>query len=277
MVDVHCHLNLHAFDNDYDEAANRALAAGVRIIVNTGTSIPSSKKAVELAHKYDNMYAIVGVHPHHADKADRQFEDEIQKDWLENLKRLAKEKKVIGIGETGLDYHYYESNGIVDKKQQADAFRKQIELSIELDLPLQIHNRQAGEDIISTLKKYQTRFQDPPGMFHCFAGSREVLKKALDMGFYIGFDGNITYKGIAPGEEVSLSELAKATPIDRILVETDAPFLTPAPLRGKRNEPRNVIIVGEYLARMKGVSYDEFEKAIDNNVEKVFKKISFGL
>mgnify|MGYP001618357409 FL=1 len=276
-MDVHCHLNLHAFDHDHDEVANRAFEAGVRIIVNTGTSIPSSKKAVELAHKYDNMYAIVGVHPHHADKADIEFEGELQKDWFENLRKLATEPKVIGIGETGLDYHYYESNGIVDKKLQEDAFRKQIELSIELDLPLQIHNRQAGEDIISTLKKYQTRFQDPPGMFHCFAGSREVLKKALDMGFYIGFDGNITYKGIAPGEEVSLSELAKATPIDRILVETDAPFLTPIPLRGKRNEPKNVIIVGEYLARLKGVSYDEFEKAIDNNVEKVFKKISFGL
>lgn len=274
MIDTHCHLNLHSFEKDYDEVAKRAFEAGVRVIVNVGTSIPSSRKAVELAHKYDNMYAIVGIHPHHADKADIEFEGEIQKDWLENLRKLASDDKVIGIGETGLDYHYYESNGIVDKKLQEDAFRKQIELSIELKLPLQIHNRQAGEDVVRILSEYKDKFQDPPGMFHCFAGSFEVLKKALDLGFYIGFDGNITYKGIAPGETVKLGDLAKATPMNQILVETDAPFLTPVPLRGQRNEPKNVIIVGEYIARLKGVPLDEFETQVDTNVRKVFKKIN---
>lgn len=271
MIDTHCHLNFHAFDNDYDDVAMRAFEAGVRVIVNVGTSIPSSLRAVELAHKYENMYAIVGIHPHHADKADIEFEGEIQKDWLENLKRIAKDSKVIGIGETGLDYHYYASNGVVDKKLQLDAFRKQIELSIELSLPLQTHNRQAGEDIIRVLKEYKSKLKDPPGMFHCFAGTFEVLRDALDLGFYIGFDGNITYKGIAKGETVSLSELAKETPINRILAETDAPFLTPMPLRGQRNEPKNVIIVGEYLARLKGLPYDEFDRIVDSNVKKVFK------
>src|SRR3989338_2845801 len=157
MVDTHCHLNFHVFDKDVDEVAKRAFDAGVRIIVNTGTSIPSSRRAVELAHKYDSpageMYAIVGVHPHHADKADVEFEGEIQTNWFENLKKLASEPKVIGIGEIGLDYHTYKSNGIVDKSLQEDAFRKQIELSIEVGLPLQIHNRLAGEDIISVLKE----------------------------------------------------------------------------------------------------------------------------
>jgi len=271
MVDVHCHLNFHAFDKDVDEVARRAFNAGVRAIINTGTSIPSSKKAVELAHHYSSMYAIVGIHPHHADKADVEFEGELQKDWFENLKRIAKNPKVIGIGETGLDYHYYESNGVVDKKLQEDAFRKQIELSIELGLPLQIHNRQAGEDIISILKEYRTKLQDPPGMFHCFAGSKKVLKTALDLGFYIGFDGNITYKGIAPGETVELSELVKLTSADRILVETDSPFLTPIPLRGIRNEPKNVIIVGEYIASLKGVGIHGFQKQIYSNFEAVFK------
>ena len=107
MVDTHCHLNFHSFDKDYEEVAKRAFDAGVRIIVNTGTSIPSSRRAVELAHKYENMYAIIGVHPHHADKADVEFEGEIQKDWLDNLKDIAQDEKVIGIGETGLDYHTY--------------------------------------------------------------------------------------------------------------------------------------------------------------------------
>ncbi len=275
MVDAHCHLNFHAFDSDYDEVAKRAFDAGVRIIVNTGTSIPSSRRAIELAHKYDDMYAIVGIHPHHADKADVKFEGELQKDWFENLKKIARDSKVIGIGETGLDYHYYESNGIVDKDLQFDAFRKQAELAIALGLPLQIHNRRAGEDIVRILSEYKDKFQDPPGMFHCFAGSFAVLEKALDLGFYIGFDGNITYKGIAKGETVELSQLAKLTPLDRILVETDAPYLPPVPLRGQRNEPKNVIIVGEYLAGLKGVDFAEFSLIVGQNAKNLFKKLKF--
>ena len=271
MVDVHCHLNLHAFDKDYDEVAKRAFDAGVRAIVNTGTSIPSSRRAVELAQKYPNMYAIVGIHPHHADKADIEFEGEIQKDWFEKLEELAKDSKVIGIGEIGLDYYMYKSNGIVDKKVQEETFRKQIELSIEVKLPLQIHNRQAGEDVIRVLSEYKSRFQDPPGMFHCFAGTPDVLNDALDLGFYIGFDGNITYKGIAPGETVDLKDLVKATPLDRILPETDSPFLTPIPLRGQRNEPRNVIIVGEYIAALKGIEFGQFRETVLSNFEMVFK------
>ncbi len=271
MIDVHCHLNLHAFDNDFDEVARRAFDAGVKIIVNTGTSIPSSRRAIELANKYDNMYAIVGVHPHHADKADVEFEGELQNDWFEQLKKLAVEPKAIGIGEIGLDYHTYKSNGIVDPKVQEVAFRKQIELAIELKLPLQIHNRQAGEDVIRILSEYKNKFCDPPGMFHCFAGTAEVLRDALELGFYIGFDGNVTYPGIAPGETVALSELAKKVPLDRIMTETDSPFLTPVPLRGSRNEPKNVIIIGEYLASQKGVSFLEFEKTVEDNFEKLFK------
>jgi len=273
MVDVHCHLNLHAFDEDYDAVANRAFEAGVELIINTGTSIPSSRRALELANKYDNMYAIVGVHPHHADKADREFEGKLQHDWFDQLKKLASEAKVIAIGEVGLDYYKYKSNGIVDKKIQEDTFRQQIELSIGADLPLQIHNRHAGEDIISVLKEYKHKFQSPPGMFHCFAGTLEVLRDALDLGFYIGFDGNVTYKGLAPGETVELSELAKLTPVDRLLTETDSPFLTPVPLRGTRNEPKNVIIISEFLADLKKVDKQEFGHIMLKNATNVFSKI----
>jgi TatD DNase family protein len=270
MVDVHCHLNLHAFDQDFEEVANRAFDAGVRIIVNTGTSIPSSRRAVELAQKYEKMYAIVGVHPHHADKADREFEGELQKDWFDHLRKLAQEPKVIAIGEIGLDYYKYKSNGIVDKKVQEETFRRQIELSIELGLPLQIHNRHAGEDIIKVLKDYGRKLQDPPGMFHCFAGTFDVLRDALNLGFYIGFDGNVTYKGIAPGETVALKDLALKVPLDRILVETDAPFLTPVPLRGTRNEPKNVIITGEFLAGLLRVNFPDFRSQIYSNFETLF-------
>ncbi len=270
MVDVHCHLNLHAFDDDFDVVAKRAFKAGVKAIVNTGTSIPSSRRAVELANMYSDMYAIVGVHPHHADKADQEFEGELQSDWYEKLSELARDEKVIGIGEIGLDYYRYKSNGIVDKEVQEVTFRKQIELSIELGLPMQIHNRHAGEDIIKILRDYKSKFQNPPGMFHCFAGTREVLNDALELGFYIGFDGNVTYKGIAPGESVELKELAIATPIERILTETDSPFLTPVPYRGTRNEPKNVIIISEYIAGLKEVNASDFKDTIYRNFRQVF-------
>lgn len=270
MIDVHCHLNLHSFDEDFDAVAKRAFEGGVRIIVNTGTSIPSSRKAVELAHKYENMYAIVGVHPHHADKTDIEFEGEISENWLEDIERIAKDSKVIGIGEIGLDYHSYKSNGVVDKNVQRDAFISQIKLAHKLGLPLQIHNRHAGEDVVEILKEHKNLLKEVPGMFHCFAATKEVLKDVLDMGFYIGFDGNITYKGLAPRETVALSDLAKETPIDRIFIETDSPFLTPVPLRGERNEPKNGIIIGEFIAQLKNISYSTLEQVVYNNFEAVF-------
>lgn len=270
MIDVHCHLNLHAFDDDYDAVANAAFESGVKTIINTGTSIPSSRRAVELANKLPNTYAIVGVHPHHADKADKEFEGELQDNWLEKLEELAQDSKVIGIGEIGLDYHTYKSNGIVDKKVQADAFIKQIKLAHKHNLPLQIHNRLAGMDIIDILKEHKNELKEIPGMFHCMSGDLKFLEEVLNLGFYVGFDGNITYKGIAPGETVELSELVKNTPADRIVTETDSPFLTPIPFRGSRNEPKHVIIVGKFIAEIKGIDYEEFKIKSYENARKIF-------
>jgi len=184
MIDVHCHLNFHAFEKDYDEVIKRAFDAGVTKIINVGTKIDSSQEAIELAEKYDNLYAIVGVHPHHADK--------LENNWLKQLEELTKNPKVVGIGETGIDYYRYKSNEIVDPKLQKDVFIKQVELSLKLKLPLQIHNRHAGKDILEILYRYKTELLDPPGMFHCMSGNVDFLKKVLDLGFYVGFDGNIT-------------------------------------------------------------------------------------
>lgn len=270
MIDVHCHLNLHAFDNDFDEIIKKANSDGVKTIINVGTSIPSSRKAVKLAHEYENLFAIVGIHPHHADKLDKEFEGELPKNWYEDLKNLATQKKVVAIGEIGLDYYSYKSNGIVDKKLQEEAFVKQIELAHDLKLPLQIHNRHAGEDIIDILEAHKKDLLNIPGMFHCFAGTEKVLKKALDLGFYIGFDGNITYKGLAPGETVALSDLARQTPLDRIVTETDSPFLTPIPHRGSRNTPSYVIIVGTYLAKLKGISFEKMAEISSQNAKTLF-------
>ena len=263
MIDVHCHLNFHAFEKDLDEVIKRAFESGVSKIINVGTSLESSQKAVELARDYDNLYAIVGIHPHHADK--------LEDDWESKLKKIAKNKKVLAIGEIGLDYFSYKSNGIVEPSLQKKVFEAQIQMANELNLPLQIHNRLAGEDILKILKHHKNILKEIPGMFHCFAGSMEVLKSALEMGFYIGFDGNITYKGLAPGENTSLKELIKTTPIDRIVTETDAPFLTPAPHRGSRNEPSYVIIVGNSIAKIKNTSFSEVNKITTKNTMNLFK------
>lgn len=265
MIDVHCHLQFHSFKDDYDVVAKQAFQAGVTKIINTGTKLDSSQKAIALADKYKDMYAIIGVHPHHADKTEDS--------WIKKLQDLALNPKVVGIGEVGLDFFSYKSNGIVDPGIQKKVFESQIELSHRLGLPLQIHNRHAGEDVIEILYHHKNLLQDVPGMFHCFAGSLEVLKKALDLGFFIGFDGNLTYEGLAPGESTDLKELAKYVPLDRIVVETDSPYLSPVPYRGTRNVPANVIITAKFLSKLKGFSYSLFVDQTNKNVYNIFKRL----
>lgn len=262
MIDVHCHLNFQRFEKDYDVVIKSAFEAGVTKIINVGTKIDSSEWAVELAQKYENLYAIVGVHPHHADK--------LEEGWFRQLEELAKKPKVVGIGEIGMDYFSYKSNDIVDPKLQKEVFIKQIELAHKLKLPLQIHNRQAGKDIIDILLNHKSYLLNPPGMFHCFAGNMDFLKSALDLGFYIGFDGNITYNGLAPGEDTDLKDLAKYVPMDRILVETDSPYLTPEPKRGGKNMPEYVIITAKFIAELKGINFEEFEAKTTENALRLF-------
>jgi len=263
MIDAHCHLNFHAFDEDFDEVINRAKEKGVEIIINTGTSIESSTKAVEMAQDYENLYAIVGIHPHHSDK--------VEKGWDKEISRLAKMPKVVGIGEIGMDYYSYKSNGVVDPKIQRKIFARQIEISIENKLPLQIHGRHAGKDIIEIVSAFKDQLLEIPGMFHCFAGSIDYLEKVLEMGFYVGFDGNITYDGLASGEKTTLPELIQHTPLERLITETDSPYLTPVPYRGFRNEPSYVIIVGNSIAKIKNTSLEEVDKVTKENARKIFK------
>lgn len=271
MLDAHCHMQFHKFNEDADVVIKDAITKGVTTIVNTGTSVESSKMAVEFAQKYDELFAIVGIHPHHADKTDAKYEGEPDKNWLEQIENLAKQPKVIGIGEVGMDYFTYQSNGVVTKEVQEDAFRKQIELSIKLGLPLQIHTRLAWDDTLSILSDYKGKLQNPSGMFHCFSGSIEFTKKVLDMGFYVGFDGNITYEGVPPGETTALVDLVKFVPVDRIITETDSPFLSPIPLRGQRNTPSSIPIILEFIANTKGISYNTLEAQIELNFRSIFK------
>ena len=263
MIDVHCHLNFHSFTSDYDEIIKHAAEKGVTMIINVGTKLDSSEKAVNLAYKYDDLFAIVGVHPHHADK--------LEDDWVRKLTILGEQAKVLAVGEIGLDYFSYKSNGIVDANVQKKVFEQQIMIAHELGKPLQIHNRHAGDDILEILKHHQNSLQrDVPGMFHCFSGNPEFLREVLNLGFYVGFDGNITYEGLAPGETTTLPELVKLAPLDRIVTETDSPYLTPNPHRGTRNEPQYVILVAQEIARIKGISYEDVETQTIQNVKQLF-------
>lgn len=262
MVDSHCHLSFHKFKSDVDEVIARAKDAGVVAMINVGTQISSSKEAISLAERHEGIYASVGIHPHHADKP--------EENWLSELEELSHHPKVVAIGECGMDFFSYKSNGIVDPALQEHVFRRQVELSISCNLPLQIHNRHAGKEVLRILSDYKNDFLEAPGVFHCFAGDMNILSGALDLGFFIGFDGNVTYPGLAPGETVSLQEIARETPTDRILIETDSPYLTPIPYRGTRNEPKNAIIVGEFIAKLKGVSIEEIDKITTENFTAVF-------
>jgi len=303
MIDVHCHLQFKAFENDYDAVIKAAFDEGVTKIINTGTQLSSSKKAVEFAERYENIYAIVGVHPHHADKIETNPEivekgeessviasakkqshtDKIaaspsaprndENYWLNELEKLTHHPKVLAIGEIGMDYYNYHSNGIVDPALQKKVFIQQIELAHKAKLPLQIHNRQAGEDVINILKEHKQLLLPNPGMFHCFAGTTEVLKDALSLGFSIGFDGNSTYKGLAPGETVALPDLINLTPLDRIVIETDSPYLSPIPHRGKRNEPKYAILTARFVADCKKISYEKLVEQTDKNVYTMFGKL----
>lgn len=267
MIDVHCHLNFHSFETDYDEVIKHAAAAGVHTIINAGTQLSSSKWAVDLAEQYENLYAVVAIHPHHADK--------VEKNWYEALEKIAKHPKVIGIGECGLDYYNYKSNGIVDPGIQKEIFLKQLLLARSLNLPLQIHSRdeKARRDVIEILKRNKQLLQNVPGMFHCLAGSQESLKEIIDMGFYVGFDGNSTYGGIPPGEVIDLVELIKYAPLDRIVVETDSPYLTPLPHRGERNEPKYAIITGDFIAKIKNIPFEKLVEQTEENVYTLFSKL----
>lgn len=262
MVDAHCHLNFQAFAEDVEEVVKRAKDKKIEII-NVGTALDSSKTAIELAEKYPGLYATVGIHPHHADKLEQEWEDEFEK--------LAKHPRVVAIGETGIDYFRYESNGVTEQNLQRELFVKQINIANKLNLPLMIHNRQAGKDILEVLKEYKSLLKNPPGLFHCFSGDVDFLKKILDLGFYIGFDGNVTYPGIARGETTALSNLIKYAPINRIITETDSPYLTPIPHRGERNEPSFVEFVVEFIAEIKNLIKEDVAEKTSKNANILFK------
>ncbi|MDP3998610.1 MAG: TatD family hydrolase [bacterium] len=261
LIDTHAHLNFEAFKDDFEGAVGRAQVEGVEKIINVGANLDSSQKAAEIAQKFDGCFASVGIHPHHA-------EDHNPEDSIKTLEKLAKSPKVVAIGECGLDYHPYENGGIADPKKQKELFTTHLELAEKLNLPLILHCRDAHDDILRIIKPYVMRYTPSAirGVFHCFSGDQEFLASVLKMGFYVGFDGNITYRNVR-----GLRELVKTAPLERIILETDSPYLPPEPFRGLRNEPKNVKIIAGAVAEIKTLPFVDVARKTTQNARRLFR------
>lgn len=250
IFDTHAHYDSGGFNADRMEVLAALPAAGVQLVVDPGCDVESSRAAVALAEAFPHVYAAVGIHP-----SDCAGTDDAA---IEAIRALARQEKVVAIGEIGLDY-YWQDNP--PKEFQQEVFRRQIKLALELDLPVIVHDREAHGDSLAIVLEYPAL----RGVFHCFSGSPEMAQELLKRGWYLGFDGPITYKNAKRAPEV-----AAITPLDRIVVETDAPYLTPVPYRGKRNDSRYLPYVIEKLAEWKGISADEMERITFENGKRLF-------
>jgi TatD DNase family protein len=278
MIDTHCHLNFRAFKDDTNEVVARAKLAGVNSIINVGSQYETSERAVKLAQENDSLYAAIGLHPIHL------FEQEVDEEEIHfktkaeifnpaRYKKLFEDnKKVVAVGECGLDYYHFPEN--IDKEEvkikQRELFEQHIKLASDLNLPIIIHCREAYDDIFQVLEKLINRGLLPKrGVSHCFVGNQEQAKKFLDLGFLLPFTGIITFKNVNP----ALLKIIKETPLEKIMIETDAPYLAPQTYRGTRNEPAYVVEVAKKIAEVKGVNLTEVEKITTNNTVKLFNLI----
>lgn len=254
LFDSHAHLNDERFDEDREELINSLKAKGVDLVLNPGACIETSKSSVELANKYDFIYAAVGVHPHDV--------GEMTEDDIETLRKLALEnEKVKAIGEIGLDYYYDNSPREIQKKW----FKRQIELANELKLPIIIHDRDAHGDTFEIIKN--TKSPEIGCVLHCYSGNVELAKEYVKMGCYISIPGTVTFKNNKKTREV-----AKEIPLEYLLIETDSPYMAPEPHRGKRNDPSLVQFVADKIAQEKGISYEQVCEATKENAKRFFIK-----
>ena len=250
MIDTHTHL---LYFENRDEIIKNMQADNLSQIVNIGTTLEDSKQGIALANKYDNVWTTVGLYPEYADT--------ISDDDLAELEKIAKDKKVVAIGEIGLDYHTEGYNA----KRQKEIFVKQLEIADKLGLPFCIHCRSAVEDLYQILKENKNLINHS-GLMHCYSEGKDWVQKFLDLNLYISFSGNITFKK-------NDRSFLKDIPLDRILVETDAPYLSPEPLRGTQNEPKNVNLVAKKIAETICIDFDEFDKITTKNAKNFYFKI----
>jgi TatD DNase family protein len=249
-IDSHAHLEMAEFDADREEVISRAWAAGLSAIITVGTTIPDCEKAIRIAQSHPRVYAAVGIHPHEV--------KEIDDHTYGALREMARHGKVVAIGEIGLDFFYDHS----PREVQLSRFAEQVELALELDKPVIIHDREAHGETLETLWPHRGSLR---GVLHCFSGDEAMARKCLDMGFYLSVAGPVTYK-----KADQLRAVARTIPEDRLLVETDCPYLSPQPFRGKRNEPAYVVETARVLAGIRGVPAGELERATEENARRLF-------
>ena len=252
LFDTHAHLNAEQFDDDLQKVIDRALEAGVEKMVIVGFDRPTIHKAIELIEEYDFLYASVGWHP--VDAIDCT---ETDLEWIESL---AKHPKVVGIGEIGLDYYWDKS----PKEIQQKLLRRQIQMAKKVNLPVIVHNRDATQDLIRILKEENA--SEVGGVMHCFSGSAETAEECVKLNFYISLAGPVTFKNAKQPKEV-----VERIPLEKLLIETDCPYLAPHPYRGKRNEPAFVKLVAEEIALIKNQPYDTVAKVTTENAKKIFR------
>ncbi len=258
MIDTHCHLNFESYDADRNQVVQRSVETGITHIINPGIDLPTSRAGIELARQYDAVYAAVGIHPN----SSASF---TQAD-IADFSALTAEVKVVAIGEIGLDYYRDRS----PKRQQFAAFEAQLALAAELELPVIIHNREASEDVLAMLENWAgslpAALKDRPGVLHSFSAPAAIAERALAIGFYLGFTGPITYKNAD-----DVRNIARMTSLDRVLVETDGPFLTPVPHRGKRNEPAYIPLMVDRLASLKQMPTNDMARITTENAVRLFR------
>lgn len=251
MIDSHAHYDDEAFDRDRDELLSSVFESGIKKIINVGASMKSCRTTLALAEKYENIYAAIGVHP--SDTADLKEED---MEWLAEKSRLS---KVVAIGEIGLDYYWDEP----DRETQKKWFKRQITLAKETKLPVIIHSRDSAADTISVMK--ECRADTIPGVIHCYSYTKETAREFLDMGYYFGVGGVLTFKNAK-----KLKEAVTYIPMEKILLETDCPYLSPEPNRGKRNSSLNIPYVVQVMAQLKGMTEEEIIRITSENTKKLF-------
>jgi TatD DNase family protein len=283
LIETHAHLDYPDFAGDFDDVLERATAAGVTRIITIGTSLESSRRAVELAQKYPNIFAVIGVHP--------TYVEESQEDVIDPLRELARSPRVVAIGETGLDYHRLPSVELAKerkaqvfakalqtstedqieadihdgayKSKQASLFEQQLELAVELGLNVVVHQRDAWDDTLELMRPYTGKVR---GVFHCFGGDLEQANEVADRGHLVSFTGIVTFKNGA-----AVRDVAAQIPLDGFMVETDCPYLAPVPFRGKRCEPAHTRIVAETIAAARGTTLEEIARATTATAEEFFR------
>lgn len=251
LIDTHVHLNAHQYDEDLDEVIQRARENGLEKMVVVGFDRPTITRTMELIEEYDDIYGVIGWHP--VDAIDCTDDDLA---WIEEL---SKHEKIVGIGETGLDYHWDKS----PKDVQKALFRKQLALAKRVNLPIIIHNRESTDDCVEILKEENA--QDIGGIMHAFSGDEKTADEIIAMNFYVSLGGPVTFKNAQLPKDIAVH-----VPLDKLLVETDAPYLTPHPYRGKRNEPAHVKLVAEKIAELRRMTYEDLAEATTENAKRLY-------